>query len=1023
MNARLLLPPVLLVLLTALPLKARILNVPDDFDRIQTAIDSSAHGDTVLIAPGIYIETINYSGRNITVASRHLLTADDRDILETIIQRPANSNRSLVVVRSGESQGTQLVGLTLRGARTDYGGGIYVAEWSELAIRSVRITDCRASRSGGGLYVTRNSNCIASDLWVTDCQATTSGGGVCFFDTSFVYLEDCQLRGNTAQFGGGLAFFNYNGIHPGSARILRATIENNTASVSGGGVYLTSYQFRDSVHFEDCRIAGNSAQRGGGLYLTQSRLTVVLNDCEVAGNEASNVGGAICISDLESLASLIIRRSIFRENASPQGGAIYGYSNSSFPVALEHSLIVGNRSTNIAAAIYIGRPLLMTNCTIAANHADSNGVILLRARRKSVLRNVIFWGNESRDLPISGATDTIDVAYSLIEGGEESVTGERVIWGEGNLNEPPIFADPERGDYRLSWANYPENDDSRSPGIDGGDPATGWDPDGSLNDIGALPYFQRGGLLFGHITRLADGSPVAGASVRFDDQPGLVTDAQGNYRFLNILPRVASLVVTASGFNDSISGAIFVDIGGELEWNVALRHPEMTLDRQQIATITEPGDSTTVEFTLTNRGTGTLSWTAEAQGRGMMGREIGSEVLRLPLFERTGIDRYQGVALIDGRFYCAGADRNFDPPRKVIHIFSPEGELLDSLDQPEGESRYGMTDIAYGSNLLWGANGRRVFGLDLRGAGIFAEFETIVVPVGALAYDSMRDLIWVCGSTSTSRLFAYSRAGVIQDTVLNRSLRIYGLEYVPDDPDGYCFYALIHHPAYPENAGSLYKFHPETGDTIRVYGPDPLLGNMLGLHITPGFDPFPSLVGWTIDNIPVNLGGDALVGLSLGASLDWIRLEPLLGTTPAGGRETLRLTLSARDLQRGLFEGAVIFRHNAIPFETELPFALRVEPNAAPPDDALPLEFALHPVYPNPFNGRATVTFDLPEQAASRILLFDLSGRVVSLIESGPLEAGRHRIALDTANLPSGVYGLRLEDERRSQSRKVVVLK
>ena len=39
----------------SMPAHAEILNVPDDFETIQEAIDEAGDGDTVLVAPGEYV--------------------------------------------------------------------------------------------------------------------------------------------------------------------------------------------------------------------------------------------------------------------------------------------------------------------------------------------------------------------------------------------------------------------------------------------------------------------------------------------------------------------------------------------------------------------------------------------------------------------------------------------------------------------------------------------------------------------------------------------------------------------------------------------------------------------------------------------------------------------------------------------------------------------------------------------------------------------------------------------------------
>jgi len=154
---------------------AETINILVDYTTIQAGIDASTNGDTVLVQPDIYIENINYDGKNITVASLFLTTQDTIYISNTIIDggQPSNpDSASVVTFCNGENTSTLLSGFTITGGSGTnifniyHGGGIY-CEDSNPSLNSLLITNNATegyNGLGGGAYF-KNYNCKLIKLY------------------------------------------------------------------------------------------------------------------------------------------------------------------------------------------------------------------------------------------------------------------------------------------------------------------------------------------------------------------------------------------------------------------------------------------------------------------------------------------------------------------------------------------------------------------------------------------------------------------------------------------------------------------------------------------------------------------------------------------------------------------------------------------------------------------------------------------------------------------------------------------
>lgn len=93
-----------------------------------------------------------------------------------------------------------------------------------------------------------------------------------------------------------------------------------------------------------------------------------------------------------------------------------------------------------------------------------------------------------------------------------------------------------------------------------------------------------------------------------------------------------------------------------------------------------------------------------------------------------------------------------------------------------------------------------------------------------------------------------------------------------------------------------------------------------------------------------------------------------------------------------------------------------------PAEQALPGSFALLPAYPNPFNAATTVRVRLPQSAPLTVDVYNLQGRRVARLASGPFGAGEHRFSLDGSRLASGTYVVRAEARGLGVDQHKVVL-
>ena len=93
------------------------------------------------------------------------------------------------------------------------------------------------------------------------------------------------------------------------------------------------------------------------------------------------------------------------------------------------------------------------------------------------------------------------------------------------------------------------------------------------------------------------------------------------------------------------------------------------------------------------------------------------------------------------------------------------------------------------------------------------------------------------------------------------------------------------------------------------------------------------------------------------------------------------------------------------------------------PVKVIPKDYALSPVYPNPFNPKATVRFDVPEVSRVELQVYDVTGKLVETLLDDKMTAGQHQYTWQPQELATGTYFLRLITANQTFTQKVTYVK
>ena len=475
--------------LTAVLLYGKVILIPDDFTTIQDGIDNSADIDTVLVKPGTYYERINFSGKNITLASLFLTTRDTSYTSQTIIDGGAVG--SVVTFAKNETENSKLIGFTIKNGYSQFGAGIHILGSSPFIADNI-ITKNRAKHtydfeimtlgSGSGIYLNNSSSTITRNriirnygavsgggLLITDCENTTLinniisynstenfwacstvGGGVHVTNSTNIMIDKCLFVENTVCFDDiASQIYSYNS----SVLINRSTFYNFGKNDNSSIFYLTS-----QVNITNC-IIWYSDNFLGQVFFNSSYPVISYSDIKNWNGGTNNFSNDPLFENYFDfslkLQSPCINSGDSNSEIDPDGtitdmgwasfdmkgfGTISGtVSLDEGPRTINNVLIkAGNEvSSPLSSGLYkINLPA--GNYTVSAQltpktHEDQNDIDIIEGLNTTGIN--FFLPNDSANYSINVEKDGNGDFVNINEAVTAAITGDSIIVADGIYNE------------------------------------------------------------------------------------------------------------------------------------------------------------------------------------------------------------------------------------------------------------------------------------------------------------------------------------------------------------------------------------------------------------------------------------------------------------------------------------------------------------------------------------------------------------------------------------------------------------
>ncbi len=267
------------------------INIPVDYSSIQSGLDQANTGDTILVAPGTYYESIVWPETH----DLQLLSSGGE--LNTFLISDSNDRNILFPGSFGYTSNTRIAGFTMSNIIIDSTGisgmGIFIGDAGSPTIEHIHFTnytfvslDSANYNYSGIIGIAVNShptitNCKFDNIYINNVEIVH--GGIFYISTncnpiiSNIEISNVEINSLRRLYGG--VFYITHKSHPKINNITASDFKLNTLSWVNGGIFSWLY--------------------GGGFYITDE-CSPTLSDIKInrfdLDSAAWNYGGGIHIN-------------------------------------------------------------------------------------------------------------------------------------------------------------------------------------------------------------------------------------------------------------------------------------------------------------------------------------------------------------------------------------------------------------------------------------------------------------------------------------------------------------------------------------------------------------------------------------------------------------------------------------------------------------------------------------------------------------------------------------------------------